>query len=220
MSWIPAEALEAVAWEAITSAWLDDASLERAFATLEAQASTVDAATVERISELEKRIAQRRRALDKITRDLVMDELDAERERSLRATASQIRDELKTMTRDPERFTLHTAQKSYPQQAASLQAFCDEIRLGIELATAAERRCAFEILQLRADLLPDPAGVKIGRHTYRIVWDGLIDLSGAYHQPSRLNSAASAAASTAMNPSTAANAQELSKDGVKWKFIP
>lgn len=71
-----------------------------------------------------------------------------------------------------------------------------------------------------ADLLPDPAGVKIGRHTYRIVWDGLIDLSGAYHQPSRLNSAASAAASTAMNPSTAANAQELSKDGVKWKFIP
>jgi hypothetical protein len=78
-----------------------------------------------------------------------MDELDAERERSLRATASQIRDEIKTMTRDPERFTLHTAQKSYPQQAASLQAFCDEIRLGIELATAAERRCAFEILQLR-----------------------------------------------------------------------
>lgn len=52
MGWVPADALEATAWEAITTALLDDDMLESAFAALEEQSAAVDATTVERMAEL------------------------------------------------------------------------------------------------------------------------------------------------------------------------
>jgi site-specific DNA recombinase len=114
LAWIPAEPLEAHAWSKITSTVLDEHQLRRAVERV-ARGTVADAARAERIKILGEEIAQRRRALDRITRDRLMADLDEESERSLRIVgasigkeAEQLEQELKGL-RDQEPLGLAAA---------------------------------------------------------------------------------------------------------------
>lgn len=220
VSWIPAEELEASVWEMLTGALLDGDRVAAAFRELEARGAKHDTLAAERQAEMERQIARRRRALDKISRELVMEDVDEERERSLRATAAQISAELGGYVQSLDQLQAAAPLGSYADQAAALQAFIRDISTGLEHATPAERQQVLRILQLRATINTDPEGERFGKHRYRIAWEGIINLSTTYHHPFRLNHHASTAPSTDITPMTSGKLNSQSGDGVKLKFMP
>ncbi len=223
--WVTADALEAYAWSMLKATVLDRDRLAAAFEEL-ARQSAADERQADRIAFLTDEIAKRRRRLDNNSRDRMDAEPGSETAISLARTAAQIESELAQLKRNLESVQNARPLGTTADQTAALQEFAQDIAIGIERATPADQRRVFQLLRLTATVTPDVAGEKLARGHFRIVWEGVIDLSAApvaidsYNQPTRRNTANDPAADTTMSTIARVKPQDVSSDGVKWKFMP
>ncbi len=220
LAWIHADELEAYASDQLGRALFDPDRIAVAFAMLREQASDGAETYLERMATIEREIARRRRAMDKATRELLMDDVSPERERSLRTILANLEAELGDLTRSLDALGSVKTNAISLGQVDALETFVREIAFAWEHATPAERREVFDVLQLRATVTPDPDGDVIGRKRYRIVWEGLIDMTGDQSQSMRLNHANSTSPSVNIVDMENQKPQRQSWDGVKMKFMP
>jgi hypothetical protein len=183
---ILASALETLAWDDVVERLMD---ADRLRAGLEAARTEYDAANGRRQSQLDAldaNVARLRARLDRVLDEQLDAAAGSETARALREKARQIEDMIGRQLADRARLESKPGTGLSADQAASLLKFSEEIRDGLDVASApdetgaAHRRRIFKMLRLRGTVRPDQEhGALVGRkHRVTVEWDAAVQLRG------------------------------------------
>lgn len=175
---VPAEALEALAWHVVTQTVLDRGNLRQGLAGAREERTAAEAARQDRLASFDRQIVEKRARLKRLA-EAIGDAGDAELRRLLLGQGKETEELLARFQRERDELAAEPLEGLGEDELLSLEQFEAEVAAGAEVATPAHRRRIYELLRLRARLIPDPDGVLLGtRHRFRVEWRGLIPLLG------------------------------------------
>jgi site-specific DNA recombinase len=174
---IPARALEEHTWRLVTGTLLDPAYLREGLAEAR-KADEASGRRLDRLAFLSAQIEKCRRRLERITIERLDAEPGSEAELTLQAADTATKAEITAFRAELTELEARPAEGLTEDAAAAIEQFAAEITAGIDAASQADRRRAYELLRLRGRVALDAErGVKLGRrHRFSTDWRALVEL--------------------------------------------
>jgi hypothetical protein len=183
---LPAGPLESLAWDDVVETLRDTDRLRRGLDAATAEYAQSTGRRRSRLDDLDANIARLRGRLDRILDEQLDAPAGSETARALREKRDHIDDMIGRHLAERAKLESEPGTGLSPDQATSLEQFAEEIRAGIDKASAPDeqgarhRRRVFQMLKLRGTVRHDQEhGAPVGRkHRATVEWDAAIQLRG------------------------------------------
>lgn len=173
---VRADHLEAELWRILGTTLLDPDYLTAGLEAARSRHAQVNRLRAERLAVLDAEIGRQRQRLDNIAGRFA-DAGTGEVFDALMRQARDIEGLIQRLTGERLELATTEAEGLGPGEAEAIEAFAAEVRSGMILASSADRRDIYELLQVRGKVYADPSGVALGRrHRFRVEWRATISL--------------------------------------------
>lgn len=125
---------------------------------------------------MEAEIGKQRRTLDALVNRLAPDDGGEFYDAILRR-AKEVESVIAQLTRERDAAAAEDGAGLSDRDVAAVVQFAETVQVGLAAATPPERRKLYDLLRLRARVVLDPGGVRLGtRNCFRIDWEAAIPL--------------------------------------------
>jgi site-specific DNA recombinase len=168
---VPAAALEALVWSAVSGALLDPELAARWLDSTDDRSEALD----QRVASIERDIWNLRGRIRDISSQLIDVRRGSELAAAHMANADRAEAEIARLTRERTQLERERPHSLTGDTADALQRFADEFRDELESTSATGRRWIYQMLELRAITRQDDQGVALGRsHRFSVDLPALV----------------------------------------------